>query len=151
MTKHEEIKAELKTALKNKEATKLLVIRALLTAFTNESVAKGSTPQDMLSDDEVLMVIKRQAKQRKDSIEQYQNAGRQELADVEKAELEILETYLPTMLSQEELEPIVKAKIDELNIGDKTKIGMLIGAVMKETKGQADGEDVKAVAERLLS
>ena len=150
MSLHEDIKAELKEAMKAKEAVRLSVVRSLLTAFMNELVATGRTPQDMLSDDEVMAVIKRAAKQRKESITQYEAAGRQELADPEKAELIVLEAYLPQMMSQEEILPIVEAKKAELGIDDKSKMGMLVGAVMKELGGKADGGDVKAVVESLF-
>ena len=151
MSLHEEIKSQLKEALKAKEATRLSVIRGMLTAFTNELVATGKTPQDWLDDESVMTVIKRLSKQRKDSIEQYEAAGRDELAEQEKAELAVLETYLPQMMSQDEIRPIAEAKKAELGVEDKSKMGILIGAVMKETAGKADGGDVKIVVEELLS
>lgn len=133
--------------MKAKEAVRLRVVRQLLTAFMNEMVATGRTPQDFLTDDETLAVIKRAAKQRKESITQYEAAGRDELAAPEKEELAVLETYLPTLMSAEEIRPIVEAKKAELGIDDKSKMGMLVGAVMKELAGQADGSDVKFVVE----
>lgn len=147
MTLHESIRGELKEAMKAKEAVRLRVVRGLLTAFMNEMVSSGRTPQDMLTDDEVLAVIKRAAKQRKESITQYEAAERDELAAPEKEELVVLEAYLPQLLSVEEITPIVIAKKAELGIEDKSKMGMLVGAVMKELAGQADGGDVKTVVE----
>lgn len=148
---HEQIKGELKDALKAREEVRLRTIRGMLTAFTNELVATGKTPQDTLEDDGVLNVIKRLAKQRKDSIEQYENAGRDELAQAEKDELVVLESYLPLMMSQDEIRPIVEKKKEELGVDDKSKMGVLMGAVMKELGGKADGGDVKAVVEEVLS
>ena len=150
MALHEDIKSSLKDAMKAKDAVRLRVVRALLTAFMNEMVATGRTPQDTLTDDEVLGVIKRASKQRKDSIEQYETAGRDELAVPEKEELEVLETYLPTLMTQDEIRPIAEAKKAELDVEDKSKMGILIGAVMKELGGKADGGDVKAVVESIL-
>lgn len=150
MTKHEQIKGELKEALKAKDAVRLRTIRSMLTAFTNELVNQGKTPQDTLTDEEVTAVIKRLAKQRKESITQYEENGRPELAEPEKEELVVLESYLPQMMSQDEIRPIAEAKKAELGIDDKSKMGMLVGAVMKETQGQADGGDVKAVVESLF-
>jgi len=150
MALHEEIKGQLKEAMKAKDAVRLQVVRSLLTAFMNEMVATGRTPQDLLNDEEVLAVIKRSAKQRKESITQYEAADRPELAEPEKAELAILEEYLPQLMSQDEIRPIAEAKKAELAIEDKTKMGILIGAVMKELGGKADGGDVKAVVESLL-
>ena len=150
MTLHESIKGELKEAMKAKEAVRLRVVRSLLTAFMNELVATSRTPQDMLTDEEVMAVIKRAAKQRKESITQYEAADRTDLSAPEKEELLILEDYLPQMMSVEEIKPIAEAKKAELGIDDKSKIGMLVGAVMKELAGKADGGDVKSVVEGLF-
>ena len=150
MTLHESIKGELKEAMKAKEAVRLRVVRSLLTAFMNELVATSRTPQDMLTDEEVMAVIKRAAKQRKESITQYEAADRTDLSAPEKEELLILEDYLPQMMSVEEIKPIAEAKKAELGIDDKSKMGMLVGAVMKELAGKADGGDVKSVVEGLF-
>lgn len=150
-TLHETIKDQLKEAMKAKEEVKLRVVRSLLTAFMNEMVATGRTPQDALTDEEALAVIKRAAKQRKESITQYEAAGRDELAAPEKEELAVLESYLPQMMSLEEIKPIAEAKKEELGVEDKSKIGILIGAVMKEVGGNADGGDVKTVVESLFA
>ena len=150
MSLHTDIKDSLKEAMKAKDAVRLRTIRSLLTAFTNELVATGSTPQGTLSDDAALAVIKRAAKQRKESIVQYEAAGRTDLSEPEKEELAVLEGYLPQMMSQEEIRPIAEAKKAELGIEDKSKMGMLVGAVMKELAGKADGGDVKTVVESLF-
>lgn len=136
--------------MKAKELTKLDVIRSIMTACTNELVATKRTPQDELSDEEVLTVIKRLAKQRQEAITQYQSADRPELAEAEQAELDILRTYLPQAMGEDEIRTIAVAKQAELNITDSGKMGILIGAVMKETQGKADGADVKRVVESLL-
>lgn len=151
MSLHEQIKGELKDALKAKDQVKLRTVRSVLTALMNELVATSRTPQDTLNDDEVLAVIKRLAKQRKESIIQYEGNNRPELAVPEKEELAVLDSYLPQMMSREEIRPVVEAKKAELGIEDKSKAGMLVGAVMKELAGKADGNDVKSIAEELLS
>jgi len=150
MSLHTSIKEELKTAMKAHDAVKLRTVRSMLTAFTNELVATSRTPQSMLEDNEVLAVIKRLAKQRKESIVQYEAGNRQDLADPEKEELVVLESYLPQMMSRDEIRPIVQAKITEMGEVDKSKMGMLIGSLMKELNGKADGGDVKAVVDELL-
>jgi hypothetical protein len=150
MSLHQEIKTSLKDALKAKEEAKLRTVRSILTACTNELVNSGRTPQDWLTDEETHAVIKRLAKQRKESILQYEANQRPELALPEKEELAILESYLPQMMSPEEIKPIAEAKKAELGIEDKTKMGMLVGAVMKELAGKADGGDVKVVVESLF-
>lgn len=150
MSLQESIKSGLKEAMMAKDSVKLTVIRGLMTMFTNELVALGRTPQDALSDDEVLTVIRRAIKQRKDSIEQFTNAGRPELAESEQSELSILESYAPKMMSQDEIRALAVAKKAELGIDDKSKSGMLMSALMKDLKGKADGGDVKAVVEGLF-
>ena len=150
MSLHTDIKGELKEAMKAKDEVRLRTVRGMLTAFTNELVATGKKPQDELDDAGVLTVIKRLAKQRKESIVQFEAAGRQDLAEPEKAELVVLEGYLPQMMSQEQIEPVAKAKLAEMGVTDKSKMGVAIGAVMKELGGKADGGDVKAVVERIL-
>lgn len=147
---HEEIKGEIKTAMMAKDTIKLNVMRGLVTAFTNELVANGKTPQDMLPDDECLKVIIRTAKQRKDAIEQFTQGGRTDLADEDKAQLAILEKYLPQMMSVEEVQAFAKAKQTELDFTDVSKKGMFMATLMKDLKGKADGGVVKQVVDELL-
>ena len=125
-------------------------LRGLLSAFTNELVAKGIKPQEAISDVDALAVIKRAVKQRKDSIEQFRKGGREDLAQKEEEELKILETYMPSQMSREQIETVAKQVKEKLGITDKSKMGMFVGAVIKETKGQADGAEVKQVVESLL-
>ena len=148
---HEQIKNEMKEAMKAKDAIKLSAVRNMLSAFTNESVTLGKTPQDLLADDQALAVIRRLAKQRKDSIAQFTDAGRMDLVEPEQAELAVLEHYLPQMMSREQIKPIVEAKKADLQITDKAKAGQLMAAVMAELKGKAEGTDVKAVVDEMLA
>jgi uncharacterized protein len=149
---HEQIKDQLKSAMKARDELRLSVIRNMISAFTNELVATKRTPQEMLKDDEVLMVIKRLANQRKDSIEQFEKGGRSELARREQEELAILQEYLPAQISREEIEKAVRVKIAELggNV-DKSKSGQLVGAIMGELKGRADGAEVKRIVELMTN
>ncbi len=149
MTLQQSIKDGIKDAMKNKDSVRLDVLRGLSTAFMNYSVANGGTPQTELTDEQVLDVIGKEAKKRKDSIEQFQNANRPELVEKESAELVILQEFLPQMMSIDEIKPIAQAKIDEMGV-DKTKSGIIVGALMKELKGKADGTDVKSVVDALL-
>ncbi|MCX6713814.1 MAG: GatB/YqeY domain-containing protein, partial [Candidatus Vogelbacteria bacterium] len=134
-----------------KDADRLRTVRSISAAFTNELVAKRRKPDEILSDEEAIAVIKRQAKQRKDSIEQFRAGEREDLAVIEEAELKIIETFLPAQMSREEIQKIAEAKKAELGITDKTKFGQLMGAVTKEIKGAADGNLVKEVVESLFS
>ncbi len=151
MTLHEQIKAEVMPAMKAKDAVRLSVVRNMISSFVNELVATGKMPQDILDDAGVLKVIKRLANQRKDSIEQFVAGGRPELAETEKAELAILEKYLPKLMSLEEIGFIARAKKNEFGITDKSKAGQLTGAIMKELAGKADGGDVKKVVDELFA
>lgn len=145
----EQIKSDMKDAMRSKDSVALTTIRGIISSCTNELVATGKTPQDEITDDIALTVIKRASKQRKDAIEQYTQGGREDLVENEQAELTIIEKYLPKMMSAEQIKPIAEAKIAEFG-GDKSKIGQIIGAVIKETAGQADGGDVKSVVQELL-
>src|SRR3989344_3862057 len=151
MSLHEQIKAEVKPAMMAKDAVRLSVVRNMLSAFTNELVATGKTPQDVLDDAGVLKVIKRLSNQRKDSIEQFVNGGRPELAESEQAELAVLEKYLPTLMSREEIMVVALAKKEVLGVTDKSKAGQLTGAIMKDLARKADGGDVKAVVDGLFA
>lgn len=144
------IRDEIKGAMLAKDEVRLRTIRGLVSAFTNELLTLKRKPNDELSDDEALAVIKRAVKQRKDSIEQFRAGGREDLAANEEAELAILEPYLPEMAGKDEIRKVAEAKKAEMGIIDKSKMGQLMGAVMKEMKGTADGADVKSVVEELL-
>lgn len=150
MTIHEKIKAGIPQALKAKDEVTLRTYRSLSTAMTNEVVAKKRKPDEFLSDDDALIVLKRAVNQRKDSIEQFTNAGRLELAEPEQQELAIISMLLPEQLTKEQIAVIVKAKIEELGFSDKSQIGKFMGAVMKDMAGNADGSVVKEVIEELL-
>lgn len=148
---HDQIREEMIKAMKAKEELRLSVLRGLLSGFTNELVAKKRKPDEKLSDDDALAVIKRAVKQREDSIEQFTKGNRPELAEKEKQELEILAAYLPETMPREEIEKIAKATKEKLGVTDKKDMGKLMGAVMSELKGQADGNTVKEIVVKLLS
>lgn len=148
---HEEIKKGIKEAMMARDTVRLEVLRGLTSAFTNELVATGKTPQDTLSDEQALSVIVRTAKQRKDAIEQFTKGGRMDLADEDMAQLKVLEVYLPKMMERSEVESIAKAKQAELGFTDPTKKGMFIAVLMKDLKGKADGSVVKEVVDSLFN
>ena len=150
MTLQEKIREEIKNAMRAKDETRTLVLKGILSAFTNELVATKRTPQDKLPDEEALVVITRLAKQRKDSIAQFEAGGRADLAEAEKAELKVLEEFLPTLMSVEEIRKIAEAKNTEMNITDATQKGQFMGALMKDLKGKADGGDVKKVVDEMF-
>ncbi|OGC82861.1 hypothetical protein A3D68_02675 [Candidatus Adlerbacteria bacterium RIFCSPHIGHO2_02_FULL_52_17] len=148
---HLELKESIKTAMKAKDTVRLGVLRGLSAAATNELVAKDRKPDEILNEEELMTVIMRAAKQRKDSIEQFEKGGRPELAESEQAELEILQTLLPAELSREEIEKAAKEKAAMLGVTDKSGANKLMGMLMKDLKGKADGTVVKEVVDSLFS
>lgn len=150
MPLHQQIKEEVKSAMKARDEVRLRTLRGLLSAFTNEAVANKQKPDEKLSDEQVLAVINREARKRRESIESFEKGGREDLAKSEYAELEILQTYLPELMSREEILTFVTQKKDELGITDASKKGVLMGTVMKELGGKADGGEVKKVVDELL-
>ncbi|MBI4088754.1 GatB/YqeY domain-containing protein [Candidatus Kaiserbacteria bacterium] len=156
MAIHETLKKSIPDALRARDAVRLRTFRSLVTAMTNEVVAKKRKPDESLTDEEAVIVLKRAASQRKDSIEQFEKASRNDLAEPEKAELAIIESYLPQMMSREEIEKVARAKMAELGlpaqagVSSRADAGKFTGTLMKELKGKADGTDVKAVVDSLL-
>lgn len=151
MTIQETVKAKTKEAMIAKDSVATMALRGISAAFTNELVNKGIPPQEPISDEDALVVLKREQKKRKDSIEQFIAGGREDLAENEKAELAIIEQFLPQRMSESEIEEIVKAKIAEAGTVDKTSLGKFTGMIIKELAGKADGADVKKVVDRLIA
>ena len=147
---HDQIKEEIKSAMKARDEVRLSTLRGLAAAFTSDIMAKGRKPDEKLSDEEALAVIKRLVKQRQDSIDQFRAGGREDLALAEQVEMDILKDYLPAQMPVEQIRAIAEAKKAELGVSDKAKIGILVGAVMKACKGQAAGNVVKEVIESLF-
>ncbi len=145
-----ELKEAIKTAMKARETVKLNVLRGISAMATNDLVAKGRGPEGALTEDEMLTLITRASKQRKDSIEQFEKGGRPELAVVEKEELAIIQSLLPAQMSRDEIVAAATAKAAEMGVVDKTGANKLMGSLMKDLKGRADGNDVKAVVDNLF-
>jgi len=151
MELQKQIKENMKDAMRAKESEKVMVLRGLMSAFTNELIAIGKMPTDVLSDEEVLTVITREAKRRKDSIQQFTDGGNTEMAADEQAELAILEEYLPELMSKEEVTALVSAKKEAMGISDPSEKGKFMGMLMGELKGKADGTLVKEVVDELFN
>lgn len=145
-----QVREKLKIAMKEKDQVGLDTLRAIISSCTNELVAIGKTPQDELDNDGVIKVVARLIKQRKDSIEQFTKAGRADLVAGEQAQVWVLEQFMPEQLSEEKIRAIAVEKQTELGFSDKTKLGMLVGAVMKEVGSNADGQLVKKIVESLF-
>ncbi|NNU89214.1 GatB/YqeY domain-containing protein [Anoxybacillus sp. CHMUD] len=143
----ERLNNDMKQAMKNKEKDKLSVIRMVKSALQNEAIKLGKT----LTEDEELTVLSRELKQRKDSLQEFEKAGRTDLVDKVKEEITVLELYMPKQLSEEELVQIVKETIAEVGASSKADIGRVMGAIMPKVKGKADGSLVNKLVQQHLS
>ena len=146
----QKIRDEMKAAMVAKDQVRLDVLRGILSGFTNELVAKKRKPSEELNDDEAQVVITRIAKQRKESIEQFKKAGRDDLVLEEETQYKVIEVYLPKMMERGEVEKMIRVKREEMGINDASKKGELMSAVMKDLKGKADGMVVKEIVDSLF-
>lgn len=139
----------MKTAMREKNTVALNTVRMLKSAIKNAAIEKGGANAE-LTDAEVMAVVRKEVKKRQDSIEQYEAAGRDELADQEKAEIEVLNDYLPEPLSSEEIVSIVEAAIDEVGATSRKEMGQVMKIVQEKTAGRADGKTLsQAVMSKL--
>jgi uncharacterized protein YqeY len=143
------LKADLNTAMKARDEVTLATVRMALTAVTNEEVA-GKTARE-LSDDEVLKVLAREAKKRRESAEAYDAAGRTELADRERAEGEVLDRYLPAQLGDDELSALVRGAIAESGASRPQQMGAVMKIVQPKVAGRADGKRISDEVRRQLA
>jgi len=147
----ENLQKDLNNFLKEKNQTGVNTVRLLLAAILlKEKEKKYKTKEETLIDEEVLEVIFSEAKKRKESILEFEKGGRDDLVAKEKAELEILQKYLPEQLSDEELRKIVKEAVEKVGAKDMKDIGKIMGQVMSKVKGKADGSRVNIIAKELL-
>lgn len=141
------INQQIASALKARDAIRLSTLRMLSSALNYERIAL----QHDLSAEEELIVVRRELKKRRDSIEAYQQGNRPELAAKETQEAAILKEYLPAELSEDELQKIVNAVISETHASSLSDTGRVIGEVMKQTKGQVDGSRVSELVKKRLT
>lgn len=144
----EKLTADMKTAMREKDQIRLDTIRFLQSAIKNKEIELRPNP---ITADDVLGVVKKLVKQRKESIEQYQAAARQDLADKEAAELKILESYLPAQMGRDQVEAIVVATIAELKAASVKDMGPVMKAVIAKTQGTADNKLVSEIIKSKLS
>ncbi len=141
------LQLQVSEALKSGDRVRVETLRFLLSAVRNAAIAKyGNKSEVAVTDDDVVDVIKKQVKTHRESVEAFTQAGRQELADVEKAQLAILEAYLPKQMSDEELTKILEPVVAT---GEKN-FGLLMGQAMKAVKGQADGAKVSTLLKEMI-
>lgn len=138
---------DMKQAMKDRDKVKLSVIRMVRSSLQNEAIKR----KKQLSDEDELTVLTREVKQRKDSLQEFKNAGRDDLAQGVNQELSILETYLPKQLTEDELEQTIIDTIAEIGATSKRDLGKVMGAVMPKVKGKADGNMVNKLVQKHLS
>lgn len=146
MTLEEKIKADLKEAIKSGDDTTRDVLRFLSSDIKNEAIKLRKE----LEEKDVVNVIKRGIKSRKDSVEQYTNGGRADLAEKEQKEISVLEKYMPEQMSEDEIKAIVQKVIQNMDATQAKNFGLVMKEVMKETEGRADGSVVSKVVKETL-
>lgn len=146
MTLKEQLTADLKSAMREKDIEKRDTIRLLQAAIKQEEIDEQTT----LDDAGVIAILTKQAKQRRESISDYQKAGRPEMVAEEEKQLAIIESYLPQKMSRDEIEVIARQTITELGVTDIKSMGQVMGQLMPKLKGQADGREVNEVVRALL-
>ena len=150
MTVIERVDSDLKDAMRAKDTTRLGVLRMLKSAFKYAAIAKSGAEAE-LNDAEAAQVIRKQAKQRQDSIESFEKGGRAELAEKEREELSILNAYLPQQMNADELEKVVRETIAEVGSTSKAQMGAVMKALMPRVQGKAEGKRVSEAVKDALA
>ncbi|WP_188453617.1 GatB/YqeY domain-containing protein [Virgibacillus oceani] len=144
----EQLNQDMKQAMKNKDKDSLSVIRMVKASLQNESIKLG---KDHLSEDEELTILSRELKQRKDSLQEFKSAGRDDLVKKLEIEINILQEYMPQQLTEDELAAIVQSTIQEVNATSKKDMGKVMSAIMPKVKGKADGSKINQLVQKHLS
>src|SRR5579872_7411919 len=142
-----QISRELQEAMKNRDAVRVSTLRLLISAFRNKEIERRKT----LSDAELLDVIQTEGKRRREAIEEYSKANRPDLADKEKAELAVLQIYLPQPLSEAELRQLVEKAVQSVGAKGPQDMGRVMSALMPQIKGRADGKQAQQIVVQLLA
>ncbi|WP_147802948.1 GatB/YqeY domain-containing protein [Alkalicoccus halolimnae] len=143
----DQLNQDMKQAMREKDKQRLSVIRSVKGSIQNETINLGHD----LSDEEVLTVLNREMKQRRESLHEFEKAGRSDLVAKTQAEIDVLADYMPEQLSDEELQKIVDETIAETGAVSKSEMGKVMGAVMPKVKGRADGTAVRRLVQQSLS
>ncbi|MEK7653270.1 MAG: GatB/YqeY domain-containing protein [Patescibacteria group bacterium] len=147
----QQIEQDFLSAFKNKAEAEVSALRMLKSALINRKIEKGVAKDENLGDEEVLAVLKSEVKKRKDSILEYEKGGRPDLADKEKAEVDLIGKYLPEELGEEALLEMVKEAITETGAANPADFGKVMGLAMKKAAGAADGQVVSRLVKEELS
>lgn len=151
MSLKDQLADDLKAALRAKDEARLRTIRSLRAALLEKEIAERQGGVAHLTPEQELAVVQKQAKQRRDAIEQFQAAGRDDLVAKEQAELTILETYLPQQLDEADLRKVLQALIATTGVTSLKEMGKVMGPAMQQLRGQADGKRIQELVRALLS
>jgi len=143
----ERLMEDMKEALRSKDKIRLSTIRMINSLIKNAEIDK----RGKLTEEEIVQLLRKYAKQRKEAIEMYEKGGRQDLVEKEKRELEIVESYLPKELSEEEIRKLVREVIEEVGASSPKDLGKVMKVVMPKVKGRADGSLVNRIVREMLS
>ncbi|WP_058301887.1 GatB/YqeY domain-containing protein [Gorillibacterium timonense] len=146
MTLNEQLNEDMKQAMKSQDKFKLSVIRMVRSAIKNIEIDQRKT----LDDNEVLDILNREIKQRRDALQEFQKAGRDDLAEAAQAEIAVIAKYLPQQLTEEEIQAIVRQTIQETGASSKAEMGKVMSALMPKVKGRADGKLVNKIVQQEL-
>ncbi len=142
----EQIQKDLREAIKNREKNRIDSLRMLVSNVKNKEIAKG----EELTDQDATQVIQKQVKQHQDSINQFSQAGRTELAEKERAQMEVLKQYLPEPFSREEVSELIEKTINDLDASGLKDLGRVMGKIMPQVRGRFDGKEVNKIAREKL-
>ncbi|HBE20464.1 MAG TPA: glutamyl-tRNA amidotransferase [Cyanobacteria bacterium UBA11149] len=150
MTLKDRISEDIKTAMKAKDKIRLETVRSIKKLILEKEVSLRPSGQDTLTESQEIEVLAQLAKQRRDSVEQYKKAGRDDLAAQEAQELSIIEEYLPQQLSEEEITAVIDEIIAQTGVNSIKQMGKVMGPVMEKLKGRADGQKIQAIVKAKL-
>lgn len=148
MELEKKVMERLKEAMKSKDEAALRALRAIKAAILTAKTEKGAGEMDEAKESQLVMKL---AKQRKESIDIFEKQGRADLAQTEREELEVLSTFLPKQMSEEELTPLIQKIISDLGVTDAKEMGKVMGAANKEFAGKADGGTISKIVKQLLA
>lgn len=149
MALFEKVSEDIKTAMKERDKVALDTLRNIKKVFLEAKTAPGAN--DTLEDADALKIIQKLAKQGKESAQTYIDAGRQDLADAELAQVSVIERYLPEQLSESEIEKVVKTIIDQTGAASMKDMGKVMGMANKQLAGKADGKTISGIVKKLLA
>lgn len=151
MSIKEAILNDLKTSMKEKDSDRTMVLRSIKAKILEKEISERSGGESTLSDEQIVEVLMKAAKQRKESIEQFEAGGRSDLVEKEKKELGIIEKYLPEMMSEDEVREAVKQQIEKMGASTMADMGKVMGAIMARLKGKAEGSLISSIVKDELS